>query len=143
MTSFKTALIVGAGTGLSASLARRFATEGIKVALAARNVEKITAMRGETGADVFTCDATDPAQVQRLFAEVDAKGGLRSAVQMQNVMPQRDGFGDPLLPEVPIERPAFPPRIEADLDFALGVVEPAGHERAGGGDEFHFRPVGR
>ena len=35
---YKTALIVGAGEGLSASLARLFAREGIKVALAARKI---------------------------------------------------------------------------------------------------------
>ena len=80
MTSFKTALIVGAGPGLSASLARRFAAEGMQVALAARNVEKIAALRSESGAQVFPCDASDPVQVQRLFAQVDAKIGSPDVV---------------------------------------------------------------
>ena len=39
--TYKTALIVGAGEGLSASLARLFAREGIRVALAARQIEKL------------------------------------------------------------------------------------------------------
>ena len=47
---YKTALIVGAGEGLSASLARLFAREGIRVALAAREIEKLGALCSETGA---------------------------------------------------------------------------------------------
>ena len=47
---YETALIVGAGAGLSASLARLFSREGIRVALAARNIDKITDLCKETGA---------------------------------------------------------------------------------------------
>jgi NADP-dependent 3-hydroxy acid dehydrogenase YdfG len=50
---YKNALIVGAGEGLSASLARLFAREGIKVALAARGIEKLGALCTETGARAF------------------------------------------------------------------------------------------
>ena len=39
----ETALIIGAGEGLSASLARLFAGEGMRVALAARKTEKLSA----------------------------------------------------------------------------------------------------
>ena len=49
---YETALIVGAGEGLSASLARLFAREEINVALAARKIEKLGALCGETGAHV-------------------------------------------------------------------------------------------
>ncbi len=55
---YKTALIVGAGEGLSASLARLFAREKINVALAARKIEKLGALCGETGAHAYACDAT-------------------------------------------------------------------------------------
>ena len=65
--SYKTALIVGAGEGLSASLARRLAKERIKVALAARNPGKLDALVKETGARAYDCDASDPASVARLF----------------------------------------------------------------------------
>jgi NAD(P)-dependent dehydrogenase (short-subunit alcohol dehydrogenase family) len=65
--SYKTALIVGAGEGLSASLARLFAREGIRVALAARRVEKLGALCSETGARAFPCNATEPDEVERLF----------------------------------------------------------------------------
>lgn len=69
------ALIIGAGSGLSAALARLFAGEGYRVALAARNAEKLAALCGETGAVAFSCDAADPADVDRLYGEVDALGG--------------------------------------------------------------------
>src|SRR4051794_15038571 len=66
-----TALIVGAGSGLSASLARQSAASGMKVALAARNVDKLSALAKETGATVHGCDASDPAQVEALFAAIE------------------------------------------------------------------------
>jgi len=69
--SYTTALIVGAGEGLSASLARRFAKEKIKVALAARKIEKLGALCNETGARAFACDATSAEEVERLFGLVE------------------------------------------------------------------------
>ncbi len=69
--SYKTALIVGAGEGLSASLARLFAREGIRVALAARRVEKLGALCSETGARAFPCNATEPDEVERLFGMME------------------------------------------------------------------------
>jgi NAD(P)-dependent dehydrogenase (short-subunit alcohol dehydrogenase family) len=68
---YKTALIVGAGEGLSASLARLFAREGIRVALAARGIEKLGAFCSETGAKAFACNATEPGDVERLFGLVE------------------------------------------------------------------------
>src|ERR1700753_2588876 len=68
---YKTALIVGAGEGLSASLARIFAREKINVALAARKTEKLGALWRETGAHAYACDATDPEEVERLFGLVE------------------------------------------------------------------------
>jgi NAD(P)-dependent dehydrogenase (short-subunit alcohol dehydrogenase family) len=62
------ALIVGAGSGLSASLARLFAKEGMRVALAARNTEKLGALAKETGARVIACDAAKQTEVEALFA---------------------------------------------------------------------------
>ena len=55
--AFNIALIVGAGAGLSASLARALAQEGIKVALAARSTGDLDALVRETGARAFACDA--------------------------------------------------------------------------------------
>lgn len=70
----ETALIVGAGGGLSASLARAFHRDGARVALAARNVEKLAPLCSEIGAHAFLCDAAEPDQVSKLFA--DAIGAL-------------------------------------------------------------------
>ena len=66
------AVIVGAGSGLSASLARQCAAAGMRVALAARNVQKLTELKSQTGASVHVCDVTDAAQVEQLFAGLDA-----------------------------------------------------------------------
>ena len=66
------ALIVGAGPGLSASLARLLAGKGYAVALAARRTDKLAALASETGASLHACDAADPASVAALFAAVGA-----------------------------------------------------------------------
>jgi NAD(P)-dependent dehydrogenase (short-subunit alcohol dehydrogenase family) len=70
--SYRTALIVGAGRGLSASLARLFTREGLRVALAARDTEKLAPLCAETGAKAFACDAVQPEQVARLFTAVES-----------------------------------------------------------------------
>ena len=57
---YRTALIIGAGSGISASVARGLASAGLKVGLAARNVEKLETLATETGAQTFTVDASDP-----------------------------------------------------------------------------------
>jgi len=68
---FERALIVGAGQGLSASLARLLSREGMRVALASRNPDKLAALCAETGARAFPCDAVQAGQVRQLFADVD------------------------------------------------------------------------
>ena len=76
----ETALIVGAGHGLSASLTRLLSREGMRVAVAARNTEKLAALSRETGACTFTCDAVDPDQVTRLFDDVENRIGIPDVV---------------------------------------------------------------
>jgi NAD(P)-dependent dehydrogenase (short-subunit alcohol dehydrogenase family) len=77
---FESALIVGAGAGLSASLARALAKEGIKVALAARSTGDLETLAKETGARTFACDASRRAEVEKLFAELDASFGAPEIV---------------------------------------------------------------
>ena len=77
---YKTALIVGAGEGLSASLARLLSREGVRVALAARNVDKLAALARETGAETFACDASRRDDVEGLFAAVDGRIGAADVV---------------------------------------------------------------
>jgi len=74
------ALIVGAGAGLSASLARALAKEGVRVALAARSVEDLDALKRETGATTFACDASARTDVEKLFVELEAAGGAPEIV---------------------------------------------------------------
>jgi NAD(P)-dependent dehydrogenase (short-subunit alcohol dehydrogenase family) len=76
----ETALIVGAGSGLSASLARLFAREGMRVALAARNTGKLAGLAKETAALAIACDASIPAQVEAMFGAVEAKWGVPDLV---------------------------------------------------------------
>jgi NAD(P)-dependent dehydrogenase (short-subunit alcohol dehydrogenase family) len=78
---YKTALIVGAGSGLSASLARLLSRNGMQVALAARSVDDLAALCAETGARAFACDATQGKAVEALFGAVeDALGAPDVAI---------------------------------------------------------------
>jgi NAD(P)-dependent dehydrogenase (short-subunit alcohol dehydrogenase family) len=70
---YRTALIIGAGPGISASLARRLSKIGLKVGLAARDVEKLKPIAEETAAAVFAVDASQPEQVEKLFQDMDGR----------------------------------------------------------------------
>ena len=65
------ALIVGVGSGTSAAVARALAKLGAKVALAARNTEKLTSLVEEIDGLAIRCDATDIEAVELLFTELD------------------------------------------------------------------------
>jgi NAD(P)-dependent dehydrogenase (short-subunit alcohol dehydrogenase family) len=73
-------LIVGAGSGLSASLARRCHAAGMQVVLAARDGEKARAVAQETGASLHRRDASSIEDVAALFAELDASIGAPDLV---------------------------------------------------------------
>ena len=77
---YTSALIVGAGPGLSASLARVLRKEGLAVAIAARDTAKLAPLCSETGARAFECDAQDETQVRRLFADIDREQGAPDVV---------------------------------------------------------------
>jgi NAD(P)-dependent dehydrogenase (short-subunit alcohol dehydrogenase family) len=79
-TPYKTALIVGVGSGLSASVARTFRKAGMNIALAARRADALAALAQETGGKAYACDATKEAEVARLFAEVEAAFGAPDVV---------------------------------------------------------------
>ena len=79
-TPYRTALIVGVGAGLSASLARTFTKAGLSVALAARRGGDLAALAKETGGKGFTCDATNRADVAKLIADVEAGLGALDVV---------------------------------------------------------------
>ena len=69
--TYKHALIVGVGSGLSASLAHLFSGEGMTVSLAARTIDDLTDLCSETGAKSYKCDSTSPDDVDALFAALE------------------------------------------------------------------------
>ena len=86
-TTYERALIVGAGDGLSASLARLFHREGLtRIGLAARNVEKLEALIENLGpnACAIPCDASIPSQVDGLFGQFDRAFGAPPDVVVYN-----------------------------------------------------------
>jgi NAD(P)-dependent dehydrogenase (short-subunit alcohol dehydrogenase family) len=76
----KTALIVGVGPGLSASLARLFSRHGLQVAMAARDPDKLQKLAEETAGVTFACEATEPEEVAALFEVVIATQGVPDIV---------------------------------------------------------------
>ncbi|HEX5454673.1 MAG TPA: SDR family NAD(P)-dependent oxidoreductase [Stellaceae bacterium] len=83
MAAGERALIVGAGSGLSAAIARRCARDGMEIVLAARNTDKLAGLLAETGGRAVACDATSAQDVARLFAAIDA-GGSRLDLVVYN-----------------------------------------------------------
>jgi NAD(P)-dependent dehydrogenase (short-subunit alcohol dehydrogenase family) len=82
MTSphYENVLIVGAGSGLSASLARLFSRQGLRVALAARNSDKLAGLASDVKGEAFACNAVDPGSVERLFEAVEKRIGAPDVV---------------------------------------------------------------
>ncbi|MGI9525028.1 MAG: SDR family NAD(P)-dependent oxidoreductase [Hyphomicrobiaceae bacterium] len=76
----KTALIVGAGRGISASFARALARDGYDIALTARNSDKLADLADETEAKAFSCDATKIDQVAKVYSEIDRQFGRLDVV---------------------------------------------------------------
>ena len=76
----KSALIFGAGDGLSAALARRFAREGIKVGLVARRPDKLAALAADLKALALKGDVSDSSAVSRVFTEFESRVGAPDIV---------------------------------------------------------------
>ena len=74
------ALIVGAGPGLSASLARLFSSKGLAIALVARSVDKLESLAADTNAKCYACDASSREDVAGLFEHLDADFGTPDIV---------------------------------------------------------------
>jgi NAD(P)-dependent dehydrogenase (short-subunit alcohol dehydrogenase family) len=65
------ALIVGAGPGISAAFGEALVTDGYQVALASRDMAKLSRLAMKMNAKAFEADASAPASLVRLFGEVD------------------------------------------------------------------------
>lgn len=76
----KSSLIVGTGPGLSASLARLFAKQGLQVAMASRNPDKLAKLAEQTAGATFACETTEPEEVAALFEVVNATQGVPDIV---------------------------------------------------------------
>ncbi len=92
--NYSTALIVGAGSGLSASLARAFHKAGMGIALAARDIDKLSGLCTEFGATAYACDSSDAGQVQRLFSDLEAGIGAPDVVVYNASARARGPFAD-------------------------------------------------
>ena len=73
-------LIVGVGSGLSASLARLCASKNMNIVLAARNVDKLRNLKEEINAQTFKCESSDIESVSNLFKETDKTIGIPNLV---------------------------------------------------------------
>ena len=78
--SMEKAIIVGAGYGLSASLARLLSKSGFDLMLASRNVEKNYKLAKETNSIIEECDVTSIEQVENLFKKADNILGIPDLV---------------------------------------------------------------
>jgi NAD(P)-dependent dehydrogenase (short-subunit alcohol dehydrogenase family) len=96
--TMKTALIVGVGPGLSASLARLFAKHGLQVAMASREPNKLQKLAEETAGATFACEATEPEEVAALFEVVIATQGVPDIV-VYNASARARGPVTDLIPE--------------------------------------------
>jgi NAD(P)-dependent dehydrogenase (short-subunit alcohol dehydrogenase family) len=92
--TYRTALIVGAGSGLSAAIARRFAGAGMQIALAARSIDDLAPLCNELGAKAFACDASSQEDVAALFAQVSAALGDPDVVVFNASFRTRGAFLD-------------------------------------------------
>ncbi|GAA3835072.1 SDR family NAD(P)-dependent oxidoreductase [Nocardioides panacisoli] len=129
-------VVVGAGPGVGASVARRFAREGYAVGLVARNAERLAAMaqavRDEHGVPAASrsADATDPAQVRRAVRELTEELGPATVLCFTP------------LPDVGLIRPVLQTSAEdllASLSLSVGgaaaaveTVHPQIEARGGG-----------
>lgn len=90
----KVALIAGAGTGFSGSMARALAARGARVALASRDPARLGGIAGETGARAYACDVADEASVTGLFEAVDRDLGAPAFVMFNPSARVRGPFAE-------------------------------------------------
>lgn len=92
-------VIIGAGPGLGLSVARRFAQEGLPVALVARSENKLKALAdalAPTGVPVIalTADSTDETELRTALDTATGKFGLPDAVVYNAAIIQPDRPGE-------------------------------------------------
>lgn len=74
-------VITGVGPGTGTALARRFVGGGYKVALLARNTDRLAALAGELpGSHPYPCDVSDPKQIEATAAAIERDLGAPTVV---------------------------------------------------------------
>jgi len=72
-------LISGVGPGTGSALVRRFAAEGCRVAMLARNAQRLAALSEQVpSAKAYVCDVSDQSQVDAAVASVEREMGAPS-----------------------------------------------------------------
>lgn len=76
------ALVTGVGPGTGAAIARRFAQDGYRVAMLARNADRLAALEKEIPDSIAVpCDVSDPVALAQVIAEIgDPKVVVHNAV---------------------------------------------------------------
>jgi NAD(P)-dependent dehydrogenase (short-subunit alcohol dehydrogenase family) len=80
----KAALIVGAGPGISAAFAKSLVADGYRVAIASRDLHKLTALAASIGAEPFIVDCSSADSIVNLFSTVETSFGIAPEVVLYN-----------------------------------------------------------
>jgi NAD(P)-dependent dehydrogenase (short-subunit alcohol dehydrogenase family) len=79
--SDKVCVVSGVGPGTGAALTRRFAAGGYRVAMLARNAERLAKLETDiAGAKAYPCDVSDPRQIDAAAAAIERELGSPAVV---------------------------------------------------------------
>src|SRR6476620_5781765 len=74
-------VISGVGPGTGSALARRFARGGYRVAMLARNAQRLNALERELAdSKAYVCDVSDAAQVEATGDKIERELGVPTAL---------------------------------------------------------------
>ena len=118
----KVIVIFGAGTGLSASVAKLYGQKGYQIALVSRNKEKLELLSKDLSsenaeASIFTADLTDSSQVKSVVSEIyESFGRIDALYYAPN---PRDAF----TPANEITTEILKPKIDLYLFGLINVIQ--------------------